>query len=64
MDEDTSNQEKAKATERAADPWEGVPPGCGTPRSWTPFWLALAGFFVWLGCLVALLIIRFHTSAA
>ena len=61
MDQEGSSQQEATPAEAKVD-WEGIPPGCGTPRSWGPLWLALLGFAVWVGILLVLLVIRFRTS--
>ena len=62
MDQEGSRQQEVGPIEAKPDPWEGVPPGCGTSRSWSPLWLALLGFAVWVGILLVLLVIRFRTS--
>ncbi len=62
MNQDGSSQQEATPAEAKVDSWEGVPPECGTPRSWTPLWFALLGFAVWVGILLVLLVIRFRTS--
>ncbi len=59
--------EQAQQTDTAVEtpstnPWEGVPAGCATPRSWTPFYLGLAGFGLWLCFLLTILYIRWQTS--
>ena len=64
MDQDASRQESAPPDGPKADPWEGVPPGCGTPRPGWPMWLALVGFVLWVGFLLVLMVIRLRTSAA
>ncbi len=62
MDETTASQ--SMNTEKPnRDPWEGVPPGCGTPRSWGNFYLGLFGFFVWVGLLIILMLVRFRVAA-
>ncbi len=63
MDQQEPGEQKTPETPPQSDPFEGVPPGCGTPRSWTAFYLALIGFGFWVALLVVLMVIRFRTSA-
>ncbi len=60
-DEETTTRDEASLAPQR-DPFEGVPPGCSPPKPMWPLWLALLGFLVWLGILVALMIVRFRTS--
>ncbi len=62
MDSETASQEDTTSAETKPDIWEGVPPGCGSPRPWWPLWLGLIGFVVWVGLLLVLLVIRLRTS--
>jgi hypothetical protein len=62
MSEDALERPATISTKQRTDPFEGVPPGCGTPRPWWPFYLALVGFAVWVSALLVLLTIRFRTS--
>jgi len=63
MDQQESGEQQTPETPAQTDPFEGVPAGCGTPRSWTVFYLALIGFGLWVSFLVVLMVIRFRTSA-
>lgn len=60
-DEQAQNAASQQETQ-PVDPWEGVPPGCAPARSWTPFYLGLAGFGLWLAFLLTILYIRWQTS--
>lgn len=64
MSQEALSEQATKSTEAQAqaDPFEDVPPGCGTPRAWWPFWLGLVGFVAWVAFLLALLAIRWQTS--
>lgn len=62
MSRERTDDRQAKPPEPKPDPWEGVPPGCATPRAWWPFWLGLVGFVIWVGLLLVLLAIRWQTS--
>jgi len=63
MTQDESNSDAATTSEPKPDPFEGVLVGCGTSRPWWPFYLALAGFGVWVTFLLILMYVRLTTSA-